>query len=214
MIEIKNLTKIYRVNPIVNNLSVTINDGDIISVIGPSGCGKSTFIKCINMLEKPTSGQIFLDGEEITAPGYDLTKVSRKIGMVFQSFNLFDHMTAIENVMVPQIEILKVSKQEAYDKAVELLKGVKGSELELAMIYLNMIDVILSKDENNKDDNKIDEYLNIAKDYLESEDLERNTYYSFMADKCVGIYEYFGWFRYAKILRNRIEEIDERARTS
>lgn len=124
MIEIKNLTKIYRVNPIVNNLSVTINDGEIISVIGPSGCGKSTFIKCINMLERPTSGQIFLDGEEITAPGYDLTKVSKKIGMVFQSFNLFDHMTAIENVMMPQIENLKVSKQEAYDKAVELLKRV------------------------------------------------------------------------------------------
>ena len=124
MIEIKNLTKIYRVNPIVNNLSVTINDGEIISVIGPSGCGKSTLIKCINMLERPTSGQIFLDGEEITAPGYDLSKVSRKVGMVFQSFNLFDHMTAIENIMVPQIDILKRSKQEAYDKAVELLKRV------------------------------------------------------------------------------------------
>lgn len=103
---------------------------------------------------------------------------------------------------------------ELYLKAIELLKNVKGSELELAMIHLNMIDVILSKDENNKDDNKIDEYLNIAKDYLESDNLERNTYYSFMADKCVGIYEYFGWFRYAKILRQRINEIDERARTS
>lgn len=124
MIEIKNLVKTYHVNPIVNNLSTTINDGDIVSVIGPSGCGKSTFIKCINMLERPTSGQIFLDGEEITAPGYDLLKVSRKIGMVFQSFNLFEHMTVIENVMIPQIEILKVSKQEAYDKAVELLKRV------------------------------------------------------------------------------------------
>ena len=124
MIEIRNLVKIYRVNPIVNNLSVTINDGDIISVIGPSGCGKSTFIKCINMLERPTSGQIFLDGEEITAPGYDLLKVSRKVGMVFQSFNLFEHMTVIENVMMPQIDILKKDRQEAYDKAVELLKRV------------------------------------------------------------------------------------------
>ena len=124
MIEIKDLVKIYRVNPIVNHLSTVINDGDIVSVIGPSGCGKSTFIKCINMLERPTSGQIFLDGEEITAPGYDLLKVSRKVGMVFQQFNLFEHMTVIENVMVPQVEILKVSKQEAYDKAVELLKRV------------------------------------------------------------------------------------------
>ena len=124
MIEIKNLVKIYRVNPIVNDLSVTINDGDIISVIGPSGCGKSTFIKCINMLERPTSGQIFIDGEEITAVGYDLLKVSRKVGMVFQNFNLSEHMTVIENVMVPQIEILKTGKQEAYDKAVALLKRV------------------------------------------------------------------------------------------
>ena len=68
MIEVKNLTKIYRVNPIVNDLSVTINDGEIISIIGPSGCGKSTFIKCLNMLEKPTKGQIFIDGEEISQP--------------------------------------------------------------------------------------------------------------------------------------------------
>ena len=124
MIEIKDLVKIYRVNPIVNHLSVTINDGDIISVIGPSGCGKSTFIKCINMLERPTSGQIFIDGEEITAPGYDLLKISRKVGMVFQSFNLFEHMTVIENVMTPQIDILKRDKQQAYDKAAALLKRV------------------------------------------------------------------------------------------
>ena len=128
MIEIKNLTKTYHVNPVINDLSVTINDGEIISIIGPSGCGKSTLIKSINMLSKPTSGQVFLDGEEITAPNYDLTKVGKKIGMVFQSFNLFDHMTAIENIMVPQIEILKVSKQEAYDKAIELLKRVNLSQ--------------------------------------------------------------------------------------
>ena len=124
MIEIRNLVKIYRVNPIVNDLSVTINDGDIISIIGPSGCGKSTFIKCINMLERPTSGQIFIDGEEITAAGYDLLKVSRKVGMVFQSFNLFENMTVIENVMNPQVDILKASRQQAYDKAVKLLKRV------------------------------------------------------------------------------------------
>ena len=124
MIEIRNLTKIYRVNPIIKDLSVTINDGEIIAIIGPSGCGKSTLIKCINMLEKPTSGQIFIDGEEITAKGYDLSKVARKAGMVFQSFNLFDHMTAIENIMIPQTDIHKIGKQEAYEKSVELLKRV------------------------------------------------------------------------------------------
>ncbi|MBP5279900.1 MAG: amino acid ABC transporter ATP-binding protein, partial [Erysipelotrichaceae bacterium] len=124
MIEIRNLTKIYRVNPIIKDLSVTINDGEIISIIGPSGCGKSTFIKCINMLERPSSGQIFIDGEEITAPGYDLSKIARKVGMVFQNFNLFNHMTAIENIMIPQMDILKSSKQEAYEKSVELLRRV------------------------------------------------------------------------------------------
>ena len=128
MIEIKNLIKTYHENPIVDNLSVTINDGEIICIIGPSGCGKSTFIKCINMLEKPSDGEILIDDEEITAPNYDISKVSKKVGMVFQSFNLFDHMTAIENIMNPQIEILKVSKQEAYNKAIELLKTVNLSQ--------------------------------------------------------------------------------------
>ncbi|MBO7677584.1 MAG: amino acid ABC transporter ATP-binding protein [Erysipelotrichaceae bacterium] len=124
MIEIRNLTKIYRVNPIIKDLSVTINDGEIISIIGPSGCGKSTFIKCINMLERPSSGQIFIDGEEITAPGYDLSKIARKVGMVFQNFNLFNHMTAIENIMIPQMDILKLSRQEAYERSLELLRRV------------------------------------------------------------------------------------------
>ena len=124
MIEIRNLTKIYRVNPIIKDLSVTIDDGEIISIIGPSGCGKSTFIKCINMLERPTNGQIFIDGEEITTPDYDLSKIARKVGMVFQNFNLFNHMTAIENIMIPQMDILKSSKQEAYEKSVELLRRV------------------------------------------------------------------------------------------
>ena len=103
---------------------------------------------------------------------------------------------------------------DLYFKAITLLKSIDGGELELAMIYLNIIDIYLSKDELLENSDKIDEYLNIAKDYLESDNLERNTYYSFMADKCVNIYEYFGWFKYAKILRNRIEEIDERARIS
>ena len=130
MIELKNLKKSYENSTPLTDVNVVINDGDVISVIGPSGAGKSTLIRCINMLERPTGGQILLDGEDITAPGYDLSQARRKMGMVFQSFNLFGHLTVIENLMLAQIDILKRSKQEAYDKGIELLRrvGLSGRE--------------------------------------------------------------------------------------
>ena len=127
MIEVIDLCKTYHINPILKGINVTINDGDIIAVVGGSGCGKSTFIRCLNMLEKPSSGKIILDGEETSKEGYDLSKISHKMGMVFQSFNLFNHLTVIENIMLPQINTLKVSKQEAYDRAITLLKQVNLS---------------------------------------------------------------------------------------
>ena len=130
MIELKNLKKSYDNSTPLKDVNVVINDGDVISVIGPSGAGKSTLIRCINMLERPTGGQILLDGEDITARGYDLTHARRRMGMVFQSFNLFGHLTVIENLMLAQIDILKRSKQEAYDTGMELLKrvGLSGRE--------------------------------------------------------------------------------------
>lgn len=124
MIEVKNLQKAYSNGLVIKGITTTIKEGDIIVIIGPSGCGKSTFIRCLNMLEKPSGGQIFLDGEETTAPGYDSSKISRKIGMVFQSFNLFNHLTVLENIMLPQLDILKRDKQSAYDKALRLLSQV------------------------------------------------------------------------------------------
>ncbi len=124
MIELKNITKAYeRVTPL-NNVSTVINDGDVIAVIGPSGCGKSTLLRMINLLERPTSGKIFVDGTDITAPGYKEYEIGRKIGMVFQSFNLFGHLTALENIMIPQMDLLGKSKQEAYDRAMQLLHSV------------------------------------------------------------------------------------------
>ena len=132
MIEIKNLKKEYDIVTPLKDVSVTINDGDVISVIGPSGTGKSTFIRCINMLEKPTSGQIIVDGEEITAKGTDIKKVRQKMGMVFQSFNLFGHLTVIENLMLAPMDLLKKSRQEAYDKGMELLKSVGLAEKALS----------------------------------------------------------------------------------
>ena len=124
MIEIRNLTKEYENVTPLKDVSVTINDGDVIAVIGPSGTGKSTLLRCINQLETPTSGQIIVDGQDITAPGCDLNEVRKKMGMVFQSFNLFGHLTVLENIMNPQITLLGRSRQEAYDKAMELLDKV------------------------------------------------------------------------------------------
>ncbi len=124
MIELRHLKKTYANAEPLKDVSVTVNNGDVIAVIGPSGTGKSTLIRCINLLEKPTGGQILLDGEEITARGYDVCRARQKMGMVFQSFNLFGHLTVLENLMLAPIDLLGRSKQEAYNKAMELLRRV------------------------------------------------------------------------------------------
>lgn len=132
MIEIKHLRKEYDTVTPLEDVSVNINQGDVISLIGPSGTGKSTFIRCLNLLEKPTSGQIFLDGEEITAKGYDLKMARRKMGMVFQSFNLFGHLTVIENLIIAPMELLGVDRQEACDLAMDYLRKVGMSNKALS----------------------------------------------------------------------------------
>ena len=124
MIVIEHLRKEYPNATPLKDVNVTIKRGDVISIIGPSGTGKSTLIRCINLLETPTSGKIWVDDELITEKNYDATKVRRKMGMVFQSFNLFNHMNVIENVMAAQRDILKRGKQEAYKYGMELLKSV------------------------------------------------------------------------------------------
>ena len=131
MIELRHLEKKYENATPLADVNAVINDGDVISVIGPSGTGKSTLLRCINMLERPTGGQILLDGVDITDPAYDLTQARRKMGMVFQSFNLFGHLTVIENLMLAQTDILKKSKQEAYDTGMALLRrvGMAGREM-------------------------------------------------------------------------------------
>jgi polar amino acid transport system ATP-binding protein len=124
MITIKHLRKEYpNVTPL-KDVNTTINRGDVISIIGPSGTGKSTLIRCINMLETPTSGEIIVDGQNITDKNCQIDKVRQKMGMVFQSFNLFNNMTVIENIMAAPMQLLGKSKQEAYDKGKELLRQV------------------------------------------------------------------------------------------
>ncbi|MBQ5792858.1 MAG: amino acid ABC transporter ATP-binding protein [Clostridia bacterium] len=124
MIRIEHLRKEYPTTVPLKDVNVEIHKGDIISVIGPSGTGKSTLIRCINLLEKPTSGKVIINGEEITAKGSDVARIRRKMGMVFQHFNLFPHMTVIENIMAAPMDLLGLSRQEAYDRGMELLRKV------------------------------------------------------------------------------------------
>ncbi|MCR4705583.1 MAG: amino acid ABC transporter ATP-binding protein [Lachnospiraceae bacterium] len=124
MIEVRNLRKEYdNVTPL-KDVNTVIRDGDVIAIIGPSGTGKSTFLRCLNLLEQPTGGQIIVNGEDITSKNCNINLVRQKMGMVFQSFNLFGHQTIIENIMYAPVKRLGMSKQEAYDKGMELLKTV------------------------------------------------------------------------------------------
>lgn len=124
LIEIKNLCKKYKDVTPLNDISVNIEEGEVVSVIGPSGAGKSTFLRCINRLETPTSGSIMVDGIDVCDPKTDLTEVRKKMGMVFQNFNLFGHKTVVENIMMPQQDLLGKTPKEAYDEALKQLKVV------------------------------------------------------------------------------------------
>ena len=124
MLEIKHLRKSFEEVTPLRDVNCTISQGEVVSVIGPSGTGKSTLLRCINGLERPTDGEILYNGKNIFASELELSEARKHIGMVFQSFNLFPHLTVLQNVMQPQIDLRRRSKQEAYDKAAELLKRV------------------------------------------------------------------------------------------
>lgn len=128
-IEIKNLSKDFVANGIktvhaVKNASLTVNDGEVVVIIGPSGSGKSTLLRSVNMLETPTSGQIFIDDVEVTNPKTDLRKVREEVGMVFQSFNLFPHLTVLDNITLAPRKVLKMDKAKAEELAYKLLDKV------------------------------------------------------------------------------------------
>ena len=135
MIEIKNLEKSFGDIHVLKGITETIQDGEIVSIIGPSGSGKSTFLRCINLLEEPTAGHIFIDGEEITNGKHDVNKMREKVGMVFQRFNLFPHKTVLDNITLAPIKVRGVEKDAAEKKAMDLLKKV--GLLEKAGAYPN-----------------------------------------------------------------------------
>lgn len=122
MIKIENLNKFFGDKHVLKDINLEIDDGEVISLIGPSGSGKSTLIRCIDYLEKPTSGNIYINGKNIAKAGRDIDLMRQKIGMVFQHFYLFPHKTVLENITLAPILTEKLSKKEAESKAISLLK--------------------------------------------------------------------------------------------
>lgn len=124
MIKIKNLKKSYGKLEVLKGINTEIREGEVISIIGPSGSGKSTFLRCINRLEEPTSGEIFIHGTNILQKNVNINKIRENVGMVFQHFNLYPHKTVLENIILGPVKLKKISKAEAEKKAIELLQKV------------------------------------------------------------------------------------------
>jgi ABC-type polar amino acid transport system ATPase subunit len=124
MLEVKDLTKNFGENRVLRGINTTVKKGEVVCVIGPSGSGKSTFLRCINKLETPSGGHIFFEGVDMVEKGEEVDKKIQELGMVFQQFNLFPHMTVLDNITLAPIRVKKVPKEEAEEKAKELLKLV------------------------------------------------------------------------------------------
>lgn len=124
MIEVKNLEKAYGDHLVLNGVNETIKQGEKVVIIGPSGSGKSTFLRCLNLLEVPTSGEIWFEGKDITDKKTNINAIRQKMGMVFQQFNLFPHLTVKENIMLAPVKLKLMNKEDASKRAMELLKRV------------------------------------------------------------------------------------------
>ena len=123
-VKIENLHKSFKDNNVLQGINLDVNEGEVVCVIGPSGSGKSTMLRCINLLEKPTKGTITVDGYEITEKKADINKIRRNIGMVFQQFNLFPHLTVEQNIIMAPVDAKLATKEEAKKEAQRLLERV------------------------------------------------------------------------------------------
>lgn len=124
MIKVQNVTKSFGALHVLQDISLDIKRGEVVAIIGPSGSGKSTLLRCMNLLETPSSGHIYIKDVEITKKGVNVTKIRENAGMVFQHFNLFPHMTVLENMTYAPIQVKKMEKSEAQSKALSLLQQV------------------------------------------------------------------------------------------
>ena len=127
-VKVDRLYKSFGNLKVLREITTEIHKGEVIAIIGPSGCGKSTFLRCLNLLEIPTSGKIYIDGVDITLPKADIMKIRQKVGMVFQHFHLFPHMTVLQNVMYAPVKVKQVASDEARHKGLELLEKVGLSD--------------------------------------------------------------------------------------
>lgn len=128
MIKVNNLHKNFGELEVLKGTNEHVSAGEVVVVIGPSGSGKSTFLRCLNMLETPDQGEIYIDDEQINAHKADVNRIRQKMGMVFQQFNLFPHLTVIDNITLAPVKLKKMTKQQAHDKGMELLKRVGLAE--------------------------------------------------------------------------------------
>ncbi|MBR0359901.1 MAG: amino acid ABC transporter ATP-binding protein [Clostridia bacterium] len=128
MIHVEGLCKSFGKIDVLNGVDIDIEKGEVLVIIGPSGCGKSTFLRCLNRLEEPTAGKIFLDGTEITSPKTNINQQRQKMMMVFQHFNLFPHKTILQNLTIGPIKLKKMSKAEAEEKAMKILERIGMAE--------------------------------------------------------------------------------------
>ncbi|MWC30654.1 ATP-binding cassette domain-containing protein [Paenibacillus sp. MMS18-CY102] len=128
MINVEQLTKSYGKHEVLRGISTTVEKGEVVAVIGPSGSGKSTFLRCLNLLETPTSGKITFDKTVITDPRTDITRIRQRIGMVFQHFHLFPHMTVMDNITFAPMRVKGLSRDEAHETALSLLARVGLSD--------------------------------------------------------------------------------------
>ena len=124
MIEARGIHKAFGRVPVLRNVSLTVGQGEVVALIGPSGSGKSTFLRCLNLLEEPTSGEIRFKGKLVTSPGTDVNQFRQHVGMVFQHFNLFPHLTILENITIAPVKTGRSSRKEAADQAETLLQRI------------------------------------------------------------------------------------------
>ena len=124
MLEAKNISKSFGKNMVLKNISLTVEEGERLVIIGPSGCGKSTLLRCLNYIEKPNKGKVLFEGRDLSDSRVDINKIRMKMGMVFQQFNLFPHLTVLENMILAPTKLKIMSDEEAKKKAISLLESI------------------------------------------------------------------------------------------